>query len=71
MSFCEFCGYDVLGPCDNGRLAGRCQSLRSTCQFCGRDAYLPCDDAAAAEYCRMQHIPWREERLSGYGAGLR
>jgi hypothetical protein len=35
MSFCEFCGYDVAGPCDSARLAARCQSLRSTCEFCG------------------------------------
>jgi hypothetical protein len=40
MSFCEFCGYDVLGPCDNAKLADRCQALRSTCRFCGHDAFF-------------------------------
>ena len=52
MSFCEFCGYDVLGPCDNARLAERCQSLHSTCGFCGHNVYLTCDDAEKAERCR-------------------
>jgi hypothetical protein len=54
MSFCEFCGYEVLGPCDNARLAKRCQSLRSTCGFCGDDVYLACDDAEKAERCRTR-----------------
>jgi hypothetical protein len=71
MSFCEFCGYDVLGPCDNAKLADRCQALRSTCRFCGHDAFLPCDDAETAEHCRMQRIIRREERLSGLWPGLR
>ena len=51
MSFCKFCGYDVLGPCDNARLAERCRSLRSTCGFCGHDVYLACDDAEKAKRC--------------------
>ena len=54
MSFCEFCGYDVLGPCDNARLAERCQSLHSTCGFCGHNVYLTCDDAEKAERCRKR-----------------
>jgi hypothetical protein len=60
MSFCKFCGYDVLGPCDNARLAERCRSLRSTCGFCGHDVYLACDDAEKAERCR--HAAWRGAR---------
>jgi len=52
MSFCEFCGYDVPGPCASARLAAHCQSLRFTCEFCGHDVHLPCDDAEAAERCR-------------------
>ena len=71
MSFCDYCGYDVLGPCDNAKLAARCQSLRSPCEFCGRDAYVPCGDAEAAERCRMQYSIRREERLSGHRTGLR
>ena len=54
MSFCKFCGYDVLGPCDNARLAERCRSLRSTCGFCGHDVYLACDDAEKAKRCRTR-----------------
>jgi hypothetical protein len=54
MSFCKFCGYDVLGPCDNARLAERCRSLRSTCGFCGHDVYLACDDAEKAKSCRTR-----------------
>ena len=71
MSLCEFCGYDVAGPCDSARLAARCQSLRSTCEFCGHDMHLPCGDAETAEHCRMQRIIRREERLSGLWPGLR
>jgi hypothetical protein len=71
MSFCEFCSYDVPGPCDSARLAARCQSLHSTREFCGHDVHLPCDDAETAERCRLQYIMWREERLSGQGTGLR
>src|SRR6516162_11457068 len=51
MTVCKFCGRAVLGPCDNVRLAERCQSLRSTCDFCGQDVYWPCDDAEKAERC--------------------
>ena len=69
MSFCEFCGYDVLGPCDTAKLAGRCRSLRSACEFCGHDAYLPCDDAETAEHCR-KYIMRQEEPLSGHVTGL-
>lgn len=64
MSFCEFCGYDVPGPCDNAKLAARCQSLRSPCSFCGREAYVPCEDAEAAERCRTRHIARRDEERS-------
>ena len=54
MSFCEFCGYDVPGPCASAKLAAHCQSLRFTCEFCGHDVHLPCDDAEAAERCRTR-----------------
>jgi hypothetical protein len=65
MTFCEFCGHDVLGPCDNARLADRCQSLRSTCRFCGHDAYLPCDTAEKADRCHTQHT------VTAAGPGVR
>jgi len=55
MTFCKFCGYAVPGPCDNARLAERCQSLRSTCGFCGHDVYWPCDTAEKAERCGQRH----------------
>ena len=71
MSFCEFCGYDVPGPCDSARLAARCQSLRSTCEFCGHDVHLPCDDAEPAEHCRMQRIIGGKSGSAVSGPGLR
>ena len=62
MTVCKFCGRTVLGPCDNVRLAERCQSLRSTCDFCGQDVYWPCDDAEKAERCGRR-LSARKEAL--------